>query len=327
MRFQTLAIVLLFSSCNYHAEYRTLQGSALGTTYCVIYEEKKGFEDVRQLVENTFREIDMSLSVYNPESIISKVNRNEPVVLDSMFIRVFERGKEIYALTGGAFDMAAAPYFDLWGFGFTHRERVTQAKLDSIAVFAGMDKIGISNGEIEKADHRVSLNANAIAKGYCSDVVAFRLRDAGVVNLLVEIGGEIRCEGVNARGRAWRIAIDSPQYGNFIPGREIEAKLLLSGRSLATSGNYRNYYEEDGIKYGHTIDPSTGSPAKNTLLSATVLASDCMTADALATAFMVMGVKKTKAFLNAHPEVDAYLIYSDDSGEYRFYSTQNITFF
>ena len=325
---------MLFYSCNFHAEYKTLNGFALGTTYHIVYDPTttcgsvtpESHPDIPDLVAKAFNEINASLSVYNQESIISKVNRNEPVELDSLFLNVFICGKEIYTLTQGAFDMAAAPYFDLWGFGFSQREQVTQAKLDSIAHFVGMDKIWLSDKKIEKADPRVSLNANAIAKGYCSDLIATRLKRVGIKNFLVEVGGEIYCEGVNPNGRKWGVGIDAPRTGNFIPGRELQAKLMISGRGVATSGNYRNFYETDGKKYGHTIDPATGTPVQHSLLSATVLAPDCMTADAFATAFMVMGLEKTKTFLETHPQLDALLIFTNESGAFQTYSTPNVMF-
>ncbi|MCL1973370.1 MAG: FAD:protein FMN transferase [Bacteroidetes bacterium] len=325
-----IVLILPFFSCNSRATYASLDGFALGTTYHIVYEPPtallEGEGAIPALVAQVFADIDSSLSIYNKESVISKVNRNEPVVLDSLFIRVFNRGKELYTLTLGAFDMAAAPYFDLWGFGLQNRVQITQAKLDSIAVFAGMDKISIIDGKIEKTDPRVSLSANAIAKGFCSDLIAARLKDAGVVNLLVEVGGEIFCTGLSPKRQAWSIGIDAPEYGNYIPGNELQSTLLLSGRGLATSGNYRNYYEQEGLKYGHIVDPSTGNPVQHSLLSATVLAPDCMTADALATAFMVMGLEKSKNFLDAHPDLDAYLIYSDAKGFFESYATYNVTF-
>ena len=322
-----ISLVMPFFSCNFRAEYTVLDGFALGTTYHIVFEQPKCCieSDIPDIVRQAFKDIDHSLSVYNKESIISKVNRNEPVDLDTLFLNVFIRGKEIYTLTQGAFDMAAAPYFDLWGFGFKNRERVTQAKLDSVAAFAGMDKIWLLDDRIEKADPRVSLNGNAIAKGYCSDVIASRLQAAGVKNLLVEVGGEIFCAGVNSKGKAWRIGIDRPEYGNFFPGKNRQADLLLSGRGLATSGNYRNYFEEDGQKYGHTIDPVSGKPIQHSLLSATVVARDCMSADAFATAFMVMGLEKSIIFLESYPQIDAYLIYSDTLGTFQSFATQNIT--
>ena len=325
-----IALILPFCSCNSRATYSTLNGFALGTTYHIVYEppafQKEAVADIPAIVAQAFSEIDHSLSIYHQESVISKVNRNEQVELDPLFIGVFNRGKEMYTLTNGAFDMAAAPYFDLWGFGFKHRAQVTQAKLDSIAVFAGMDKITIREGKIEKRDPRVSLSANAIAKGYCSDLIASRLTAVGVVNLLVEVGGEIYCTGVSPKKKAWSIGIDRPEYGNYIPGNELQSTLLISGKGLATSGNYRNYYEQEGQKYGHIIDPSTGTPVQHSLLSATVMAPDCMTADALATAFMVMGLEKTKALLLEHPQIDAYLIYSDANGIFRSFATTNIKF-
>ncbi|MCL2502574.1 MAG: FAD:protein FMN transferase [Bacteroidales bacterium] len=325
-----IALILSLCSCNFRAKYTHLDGLALGTTYHIVYQlptSKRGTTaDIPAIVEQAFRDIDFSLSIYNKESVISKVNRNEPAELDSLFIEVFNRGKEIYTLTGGAFDMAAAPYFDLWGFGLRRREQVSEAKLDSVREFAGMDKISVIEGKIVKTDPRVSLSANAIAKGYCADVIAYRLMAAGVVNLLVEVGGEIHCKGVNPKGQPWNIGIDRPVYGNFFPGMDMQATLLLSGRSIATSGNYRNFFEADGQKYGHTIDPATGRPVQHNLLSTTVIAHDCLTADAFATAFMVMGLEKTKLFLEAHPHMDAYLIYSDEKGAFQSFATPNVTF-
>ena len=245
-----IPFTMLLCSCNSRAEYITLTGFALGTSYTIKYQPPASdvSSNIPDIVSQAFKDIDFSLSVYNKESIISKVNRNEPVDLDTLFVKVFNRGKEIYALTGGAFDMAAAPYFDLWGFGFKNREYVTQAKLDSTAQFAGMDKIWLADGKIEKADPRVSLNGNAIAKGYCSDVIAYRLHAAGVKNLLVEVGGEIHCMGISSKKRAWTIGIDRPVEGNFFPGLYRQAEISFGGGGLATSGNYRNFYEEDGQK-------------------------------------------------------------------------------
>ena len=329
-----VAFMIPLCSCNFRAEYETLDGFALGTIYHIVYEQparkvtgkdvpQKPHINIPDMVEQTFKEINTSLSIYNQESIISKVNRNEPVALDSLFVTVFLCGKEVYSLTSGAFDMAAAPYFDLWGFGLKNREEVTQSKLDSIAEFVGMDKVSISDGKIVKTDPRISLSANAIAKGYCSDLIALRLQEAGINHFLVEVGGEIYCKGVSPQGRAWNIGIDRPEFGNLTPGRDMQTTLLISGQGLATSGNYRNYYEVDGQKYGHTVDPATGRPVQHSLLSATVIAPDCMSADAFATAFMVMGLEKTQRFLEAHPQMDAILIYSDHSGAFQSFATPN----
>ena len=329
-----IVFIMPFCSCNSRAEYITLGGLALGTSYKVVYSPPADFSmshesypDIPAMVLQAINDIDSSLSVYNSTSIISKVNRNEPVEVDTLFIQVFERATEIYHLTDGAFDMAAAPFFDLWGFGYKAREQVTQEALDSIAQFAGMDKIWLSNGKIEKVDPRVSLNANAIAKGYCSDLIARRLKSVGVKNLMVEVGGEIYCEGKNPQRKKWRIGIDRPELGNFIPGMSLSSTLLISGKGIATSGNYRNYYEEDGQIIGHTIDPSSGKPVQHSLLSATVIASDCMSADALATSFMVMGVEKTQQFLYNHPEIDAYLIYKNAAGSLQSFATKNVKFY
>jgi len=268
-------------------------------------------------------QIDRSLSVYNPQSIISKVNRNEPVTVDSLFTAVFLRSREITAATGGAFDISASPLFNAWGFGFKNKENITQAKIDSLRQFCGMQHVRLEMGRIIKNDPRVTLNANAIAKGFGVDVVACFLEQFGITNYLVEIGGEVRCKGINRKGAPWTVGIDKPVDGNIFPGEDLQTKLHLTDRALATSGNYRKYYEEDGRKYAHTINPATGYPVEHNLLSATVLAADCMTADAFATAFMVLGLEGSKELLSRHPELDAYLIY-EENGQLLGYATKGI---
>lgn len=195
--------------------------------------------------------------------------------------------------------------------------------IDSLMQFIGMDKVKIENGKVIKANPGIQLNFNAIAQGYTSDVIAREFDKRGINNYLVEIGGEIFCKGKNSKGELWSIGIDRPEEGNFVAGEYLEGVVLLSGRGLATSGNYRKFTEENGEKYSHTIDPRTGYPVKNKLLSATVIAPDAMTADGLATYFMVVGLEEAKEFLAAHKEIDAYLIYSD-SGMFKEYSTPGV---
>jgi Membrane-associated lipoprotein involved in thiamine biosynthesis len=327
----SLFVALCLLSCNSRAEYYSFDGSALGTTCHVVYQSPAGLNPQRlhakiiQRFKQTIEEVNLSLSVYEPQSVISKVNRNEDVVLDSLFVKLFYRAKEITDLTGGAFDISASPYFERGGFGAGERVQTTQAELDSIAAFVGMDKFRIEGQKLFKSDPRATLNANAIAKGYASDLLGLRLEELGIAHFLVEIGGEIACKGLNAEGAPWSIGIDRPEYGNMASGANMQAIMQLSGGGgLATSGNYRRYYEENGQKFGHTIDPSTGLSVQHSLLSATVVAEDCMTADALATAFMVMGVEASLQFLEAHPQWQAYFIYSDASGAFQSAKTAGI---
>ena len=291
--------------------YVTLNGFALGTSFRITYEDEKR-SDHYDSIAKILDDLENSLSIYRENSLVSRINRNEEVVADSYFLAVFDRAREITELTGGAFDISASPLFDLWGWGAKQRATaVTQAMIDSLKQFVGSDKIRIENGRIVKTHPGVTLNANAIAKGFASDVVARFLQSRGIDNYLVEIGGEISVKGKNKTGKDWRVGIDSPFDGNMMPGENLQTVLEISDEALATSGNYRRFYIENGQKYSHTVDPQTGYPAKQSILSATVIASDCMSADAFATAFMVMGLERTKTFLETHPELKVYLIYAE----------------
>lgn len=294
----------------------------MGTTYRITYEPATAAEIGKQ-IDSLLAHIDRSLSVYNPQSIISKINRNEPVEADSLFTQVFLRSQEIYAATNGAFDIAASPLFNAWGFGFQHKETISPEKIDSLKQFSGMEHVQLAGRQIIKDDPRVTLNANAIAKGFGTDLVASLLEQQGITNYIVEIGGEIRCKGKNSSGRLWSIGIDKPVDGNIFPGENLQAILHFTNKSLATSGNYRKFYEENGKKYAHTINPVTGYPVQHNLLSATVIADNCMTADAYATALMVIGFEASAELLRHHPELGAYLLYEED-GSMKVFCTDNI---
>ena len=310
LRFLVFAFILL--SCNFSAQhYKTVDGFALGTSYHIIYCDEQ-HRDFQPMIDSLLTAFEKSLSIYDTTSIIAKVNRNETVVVDDFFVTVFNRSREVYNASDGAFDISASPLFNAWGFGFKHKEKVTPHTIDSIQKFIGMDKVWLEGRRVVKADPRVSLSMNAVAKGYSSDVVAAWLEAKGITNYLVEIGGEICCAGKNKQGELWTVAIDKPEDGNMVSGENIQAIVQFTNRSMATSGNYRKYYIEGGQKYAHTINPKTGYPVTHTLLSATVFAADCMTADAYATVLMVLGVDEAKKFLNKHPELDAYLIYEEN---------------
>jgi thiamine biosynthesis lipoprotein len=291
-------------------DYVTIRGLALGTSFKIIYKDAKK-RDFHDSMMNLFAEFENSLSLYRENSIISKVNRNEDVVLDDYFIRMFNRACEITEQTDGAFDISAAPLFKVWGWGETAKMKVTPEMLDSLKQYTGMDKIRIEGRKIVKTNPNVIINANAIAKGYCSDIVAGFIERQGIKDYMVEVGGETVLKGKNRIGKDWRVGIDKPFDGNLIPGQSLQAIVHVSNKALATSGDYRRFYIEDGVKYSHTIDPKTGKSAKQNVLSATVIANDCITADALATAFMVMGLDKTKKFLEQHPDVAVFLLYSE----------------
>ncbi len=314
-------LLILLASCS-SKEYLTSDGFAQGTTYHIVYSNEAGYA-LDSLITSIFTDIDFSLSVYNKESLISKINRGEEVEPDSLIRIVYERSLEIYHLSDGLFDVSASPLFNIWGFGFSDRSKITQQLIDSAMQLTGMEKIKLENGRFVKKLPGVTMNFNAIAKGYSSDVIAGELRKLGVENYLVEVGGEIACKGKSPSGGKWSVGIDKPEEGNIIQGAHIQDILLLSGGGLATSGNYRKYYEEDGKIYSHTINPKTGYPVRHNLLSATILAADAMTADAYATWFMVAGLEKAIEVLENNSDIEGYLIYTQD-GEYKVYKSKGI---
>ena len=302
-----------------NGDYVNIRGFALGTSYSITYRDnaKRDFHDS---VQNLLERFESSLSIYRDSSIISKVNANEDVVLDDYFITVFRKSCEISEATDGAFDISASPLFEVWGWGAKERKEVASHTIDSLKQYTGMDKVRIEGRRIVKSDPCVTLNVNAIAKGYSSDVVAAFLRSESIEDYLVEIGGEATIKGKNPQGTAWRIGIDMPSEGNMIPGQALQTVLAVTDAGMATSGNYRRFYVENGQTYYHTIDPRTGYQAKQNILSATVIAPDCLTADAYATAFMVLGLETSKQVLLRHPELEVYFIYSENGETKEFYS-------
>ncbi|MDR1553312.1 MAG: FAD:protein FMN transferase [Prevotellaceae bacterium] len=319
--FFIILLIFISASCSNNKEkkYISFSNKALGTFYNITYFDKND-RNLQIQIDSVLDKFNMSLSAYNPNSIISKVNQNVDVELDDYFLNVFYQAKYFYEITEGAFDISASPLFSAWGFGFGNKEKITPELIDSLKQFTGMEKITVVDGKIIKSNTRVNINANALAKGYAVDVVADFLLSQQIENFLIEIGGEIVVRGKNKNSEKWKIGIDKPYDGNLNTGETLMNTIELTDKAIATSGNYRQFYIEDGKKYAHTIDPVTGYPTQHSLLSATVIAADCMSADAIATSLMVMGIEKAKAFLNKHPEYQAYLIY-EENAEYKEYST------
>ncbi len=306
-----LFLIVSFTSCTQkESKYYRNEGLIFGTTYHIIYEYKK---DIHDGVRGKLLEFNKSLSTYDEESVISKVNRNEAVELDDYFTKCFEKAKEISKKTDGAFDMTVAPLVNAWGFGFSKKDSVSQELVDSLLQYVGMDKVNIVDGRVVKKYPEIMLDASAIAKGYGVDVAADYMERKGIKNYLVEIGGEMRVKGVNEKGVPWHVGIDKPIDDPKVLHRSLQEIIELSDGALATSGNYRNFYVKNGKKYAHTIDPKTGYPVQHELLSASVYAPDCMTADAYATAFMVLGLDKAKKIVEDTPELEAYFIYRGEN--------------
>lgn len=278
-------ILLLFVSCKEkQATYVEDRGEVFHTTYSIKY---KYTHSLKPEIEAELAKFDDSLNPFKPTSIISKVNNNEEVVLDSFFINVFNRSQEVSGVSDGLFDITVSPLINAWGFGFKNIDNVTPEMVDSLKAIVGYDKIQVENGRVIKSDPRVQINTSAIAKGYSTDVIADLLESYGVTDYMIEIGGEVTAKGVNDKGECWHIGIDKPIDDKAPVHRELQTIIKLCDKSMATSGNYRNFYVKDGKRYAHTINPKTGYPAESNILSATVIADDCMTADAYATVFML----------------------------------------
>ena len=306
-------IVILSQSKPAKPEFRKAQGLVFGTSYNVTYFYNA---DLQPDIEHTLALVDSALSMFNPQSTISAVNSSESIlVTDTMFLKVFRRAMEISRITDGAFDITVAPAVNAWGFGFKHAENVSQSTIDSLKEITGYWKIHEQNGLITKDDPRIMLDCSAIAKGFGSDMVAQMLSSKGISDYMVEIGGEIVLSGHNPKGKDWNIGISKPVDDSLSVNNELQTVIPITDIAMATSGNYRNFYVKDGRKYAHTIDPHTCMPVSHSLLSATVFAQDCATADALATSMMVMGLDSAQALCARYPEIRAYLIYQDDNGD------------
>lgn len=292
--------------------YQHNTGQIFGTTYHITYQSDK---DLHREILQRLQLVDQTFSTFNDESIISKINRNEPVKLNQMFIEVFDLAKTVSKDTHGAFDITVAPLVNVWGFGFKSGTPPTKAVIDSLRHLTGYEKVKLIGSKVRKQDPRIMLDCSAIAKGYGSDVVAQYLRSRDVENFMIEIGGEIVVQGNSDKRLPWKIGVTKPTDDSTQVNNELQTVLNVTNTAMATSGNYRRFYYKNGKKYAHTIDPKTGYPVQHNILSATVLANTCAKADAYATSFMVLGLEKTQQVLQHHPDLMVYLIYADGQGK------------
>ena len=292
--------------------YQNNTGFIFGTTYNITYQSDI---DLQKDIEAEMNKVNVSLSTFEPQSIISKVNQNRDVRLDNMFTEVFTLAEQISRETDGAFDITVAPLVNEWGFGFKSGVAPNKHVIDSLKQLTGYQKVKLVGGRVVKNDPRIMLDCSGIAKGYGSDVVAKFLKSKGIDNFMVEIGGEIVTSGISPERVPWRIGVTKPEDDSLQQQQALQTILNVTDKAMATSGNYRNFYYKGGKKYAHTIDPKTGYPVQHNILSATVIANSCAEADAYATAFMVMGLDKAKTVLEKHPELLAYLIYADQKGK------------
>lgn len=274
--------------------YYKHQGTVFGTYYNIRYQASEDLEDA---ILQRLKEFDASLSTFNPHSTISVLNQGRDTVWDDYFTAMYETAQEINVLSHGAFDITVAPLVNAWGFGFSNRETITPELIDSLR--------GVKN----------ILDASAIAKGQACDVVANLLHEHGADNYLVDIGGEVVLHGVNAQGEPWRVGITKPIDDLSGQVNEVQEVIASTNLCMATSGNYRQFYYEGGMRRSHTIDPRTGYPVNHNLLSATVVAPSCMRADALATACMVLGTDSALMLIRELPKTECYLIYATDTAD------------
>ena len=320
-----LIIILLLQGCKPAVEYAELNGLTQGTTYHIVVEATPGMNtgDLRLKVEALLSEVDNSLSIYNDSSVISLINSNISDKTDSLFREVFRASAMISEQCNGLFDITVGPLVKAWGFGPDALRRFDETKLDSLMALVGMDKVRLEGDRIVKADPDMYIDVNAIAQGYTVDLLIDMLAGEGIKECLVEVGGEVRTSG-DKDGKGWHVGIDRPVDGNFIPGAELQAAVRLDNSALATSGNYRKFYVDNGIKYSHTIDPRTGYPSRHTLLSATIVAPECAVADAWATACMVAGKDTAISFIEKYDFLEGYLIFSDEKGGMKSWMSEGL---
>lgn len=326
MNYKIINLILIVSvlfACHPKENLKQVRfnGETQGTYYAITYYDAKG-RNFQIEVEGLLKDFDMVASMWVDNSIISKVNRNEQdVENDEIFTQLFNMSKDVYSNSGGAFDPTIGPLVNAWGFGFTDRMKVNQHVVDSLLPYIGFDKVKLEGSRILKSDEHIQFDFNAIAQGYSVDLIGKLLEENGITNYLVDVGGEVLGKGNKPNGDLWKLGIEKPT-DNAEYGEGLKAIVNLQNKAMATSGNYRKFYEEDGIRYSHTINPKTGYPVQHSLLSVSVLANDCATADAWATAFMVLGLESSIELLKTVKGLEAYFIFSGQSEELQTYYTK-----
>ncbi|MCX7550798.1 FAD:protein FMN transferase [Xanthomarina sp. F2636L] len=315
-----LSLIGLFLSCKQEPKNTKLSGEVFGTGFSVIYDSDINYQ---KQFDSLFYVVNKSMSTYQTNSDISKINKNEAFIIDEHFAHVFDTSKEIYKQTNGVFDPTIGAVVNAWDFGPEGKlESLDSTKIDSLMLGVGLDKVIRTNFTIEKQNPNTFIDFNAIAKGYGVDVIGRFLESKNIQNYLVEIGGEIRARGTNIEKQAaWKVGVEEPHFDGT---QSILKAISIQDEAMATSGTYRKFrIDKDGNKYSHIIDTKTGYPSKTNLLSISVIAKDCMTADAYATAFKAMGVNAVKEFLKYHQELKVFLIYENDKQEFETLSLNN----
>ncbi|MDG1283912.1 MAG: FAD:protein FMN transferase [Flavobacteriales bacterium] len=320
----SVLFVLIGCSSSINTILVTNSGQAQGSYYHIKYMSEDGLDYSFQ-IDSILLEIDSSLSLYKSYSVISRLNNKELVRTDSMFNTVFLASKKIFNQTDGYFDCSVSPlvkYYGFYNLGYLDSVSIDSSKVRNIVSNIGLDKINIYGDSLDLPKN-MKIDFNAIAQGYTVDLISEFLLDQNISNFLVEVGGELLARGLNADNLPWRVGVDKPS-DTLINNNRFQFIIDLKNKALATSGNYRKFYVRNGNKYSHTINPKTGFPAQNNLLSVSVVHNNCMLADAYATAFMAMGVDKTKKFVFENSEIEIYLVYTSSNGNWKTYCSPKI---
>lgn len=316
-----LIIGLVFlASCDKQPQKMVLQGLAQGSYYAVTYfdEQNRNFQHE---IDSIFHAVDLSVNLWVDSSVISKVNRNEEVTLDSIFIDNFNIAQEAARLSDGYFDPTISPIVAAWGFSYKNGDSITPQLIDSLRQLVDYRNIRIEDGKIVKTNLDMKLDFNAIAQGYTSDLIATFLDSRGIKNYLVDTGGEIMARGGKPNGDPWIVGIEKPA-ASWDSERIVQARIAVRDKGLVTSGSTRKYVERNGKRYSHCIDPKTGYPVEHNVLSATVIAESSVWADALASICMVMGMEKSLPLIEGMDGVEAYYIFVNEHNELETFATE-----
>ena len=312
--------LVVLASCGRQPQKVVLQGLAQGSYYAVTYYDEQN-RNFQHEIDSIFHAVDLSVNLWVDSSVISKVNRNEEVVLDQIFIDNFNIAQEAAALSDGYFDPTISPIVAAWGFSYKNGDSLTPQLIDSLRLLVDYRKVRIENGRVIKENPAMTLDFNAIAQGYTSDLIASFLESRGIMNYLVDTGGEIMARGGKPNGQPWIVGIEKPA-DNWDSEQVVQTRVALRDKGLVTSGSTRKYVERDGKRYSHCIDPNTGYPVEHQLLSATVLAQNSVWADALASICMVMGMEKSLLLIESMDGVEAYYIFVNGDNELETFATK-----
>ena len=313
-------VLALMSSCVNQPQKIVLQGLAQGSYYAITYFDELN-RNFQHEIDSIFHAVDMSVNLWVDSSVISKVNRNEEVTLDSIFIDNFRIAQKAARLSDGYFDPTISPIVAAWGFSYKSGDSITPQLIDSLKQLVNYQKIRIENGKVVKENPNMKLDFNAIAQGYTSDLIASFLESRGIKNYLVDTGGEIMARGSKPNGQPWIVGIEKPAK-NWDSEQVVQTRITLRDKGLVTSGSTRKYVERNGRRYSHCIDPKTGYPVEHNVLSATVMAENSVWADAMASICMVMGIEKSLPLIESMDGVEVYYIFVNDQNELETFATE-----